>query len=97
MNGSGLGWMLRLLGVASVTAVIAATTAMPARADDHHRDRRVEHRRDDRDRHEWRAYPGYVAPAPVYAPPAVVYSPPPAPVYAPPIAPSLNVVIPLHF
>lgn len=96
MNGSGLGWMLRLLGVASVAAAIAATTVMPARADDHDRDRRRHYVRRDEHR-EWRPYPGYVAPAPVYAPPAVVYSPPPAPVYAPPIAPSLNVVIPLRF
>ena len=99
MNGSGLGRTLRLLGMAGVAAAIAATTVMPARAEDHDHDRDRRHERHyvQRDHREWRPYPGYVAPAPVYAPPTVVYAPPPAPVYAPPVAPSVNFVIPLRF
>lgn len=92
MNGSGLGWLARVLGAVSLVTLVAGSLAGPAFAYDH---RRVV-RRPPPVHREWRPYPGYVAAPPVYAPPAVIYSPPPAPVYAPPIAPSLNVVIPLH-
>ena len=103
MNGSGLGRWIRRLGAAAFAAGIAATATVPAKADDDHwRHERHEWREHEwREHHEWRPYgyyyPGYVAPAPVYAPPAVIYAPPPAPVYAPPVAPSVNFVFPLRF
>jgi hypothetical protein len=88
-----------LLGV-GVAAFAAA--AIPARADDdgHH-----EWREHERREHEWRAHQAWCAYHPyacgypsgyVYAPPPVVYAPPPPPpvVYAP--APALSIVLPIH-
>ena len=95
--------MIRTLVLALGMSAVAVT-ALPiaARADDGWRDRREWHERHgwrEHERHEWCEHhpracgvPGYVY---GYAPPPVVYAPPPPPpiVYAPP---SLSVVIPLH-
>jgi hypothetical protein len=94
-------WPLLVLGL-GMTALIAGIAAAPARADDddwRHREWR-EHERREHERHErqvWCAHHPYDCGAPsyVYAPPPVVYTPPPPPpvVYAPP---SLNIVVPIH-
>ena len=101
-------WLKRTLAALAVAGAVGGAAATPALADDWHHDRDW-----NRDRHEWAEHhrARYVerrviyAPPPrvVYAPPpAVIYEPPPRIVYArPPVvyqpAPSLSIVLPLHF
>lgn len=79
---------------ALVLVSLLGAMAAPAWADDHGRGwgrgRDRDHHWRGRDRHGWYPYPGYVAPAPVYAPP---------PVYAPvaPVSPGINLIVPFNF
>ena len=92
--------MHKVLLAVGVAVILGGAAALPARADDDWRRHEWrEHERHEHWRHEWCEHhpyrcgvPGYVY---GYAPPPVVYAPPPPPpvVYAPP---SLNVVIPLR-
>ncbi len=98
MTGKSESSTKRRLGLAVAAAIVAAAAPIcGAYADGHDRDRHY-HR-------GWHAYGGwyyapgyYPAPGVVYAaPPPVYVAPPPVVVYPAPVAPSLNVVVPLHF
>ena len=93
--------MIKTLLSAAIAVTLVAGAAAPAFADPHDWREREWHERERRDRawhdREWRIHhPYYAAPPVVVAPPPQAYYAPP-PVVAPaPIAPSINIVVPLH-
>ncbi len=78
----------------ALAAVIGATSAAPALAQDYNRSRgaAAEHRHDNRHHYRRGANDSryYSRPAYVYSPPPVYYAPPPAP-------PAIDFVFPLRF